>query len=199
MMFQSAIPRFLALTIFLCVASSAGAIPITGDSLHGATGELTIIDNGTNHILIWALDTTGFDDDEAVKTGREYLTDVAFKVSGMTHVELAPQSLDVGKLYYSTNINSSTNGCKTDGSPAGFACVTLDPMILATVDQVISVYFIVEGKLDLDAEIAFRGKYGDEDGWVISETGSFAVPEPSSALVFAIGVAVVGGRSLQRR
>ena len=183
----------IALAAVLCYAGSAAAIAIVGDSLHGASGDLAIIDNGSDYTVIWSIDTTGFDDADAIATGHEYLTDVAFKISGMTGVSLVDAT--VGTLYYPTNINQGTDGCDTDGSSAGFACVSLDPVILATVDQVFSVAFTVEGDLHLSEAVSFRGKYGEGRGWIISEN---AIPEPSAALVFGIGAIILGRRSTRR-
>ncbi len=185
----------ITLAASLLFASGASAISFTGDSLYGSIGELTITDNGANSIVTWSLDTTGFHDQLAIDTGHILLTDVAFKISGMTDVALHDDSADVGTLHFPYNISSASGGCTAKGFRADFACVTLDPAILATTDQVFSVYFLVEGDLNLDEEVSFRGKYGNDDGWVISENSGSAVPEPSSALVFGLGALVVGMRS----
>jgi hypothetical protein len=188
----------LLLAVSILAPLSATAIQITGDSLHGSTGSLTIIDNGGNSTVIWSLDTTYFDDADAIATNHTYLTHVAFKISGMTSVALTPSIPPVGTLYYPSNINQGSNGCDTNGSNAGFACLTLASPVLATTNQTVSYSFIVGGNLDLSEPLSFRGKYGEGTGWVISETASSPVPEPSAALLFMAGILVAGRRSLQR-
>jgi len=189
-------PILLALALFaFFVPLSASAVTFGGSSLHGSTGELTAVDNGSHHVVTWSLDTAGFDDAGAVATNHRYLTDVAFKIAGMTSVSLASGYESAGDLYYSSNVNN--HGCDTGGSRAGFACLSLASPVDATVDQVISYSFLVEGDLDFEDELSFRGKYGEGNGWVISES-SPPVPEPSAALLFAVGMLAVGGRSIRR-
>ncbi len=173
---------------------SASALSFTGDSLHGSIGELTIVDNGGGYSTVtWSLDTTNFDDADAIATGHTLLTDVAFKISGMTSVVLATSS--DGVLYYPSNISSG--GCNTIISNAGFACLDLEKPVLATYTHTISYSFIVGGDLDL-SDASFRGKYGEDSGWVISENGASApVPEPSAALLFMAGILAVGRRSIR--
>ncbi len=146
--------------------------------------------DGTNSIVTWTIDTTGFDDADAIATNHRYLTDVAFKISGVTGVTLVDNSL--GSLYYPSNVNQGSDGCDTDGSKAGFACLVLAAPVDATVDQVLSVQFNVTGSLDL-RDSSFRGKYGEGRGWVISESAA-PIPEPSTALVFGIGALILGRR-----
>jgi hypothetical protein len=203
-------PRISALlgclALLLGLGGSAQAAPITtydfggalDPSLHGASGSLSVEDlGGGNYKVIWEINTAGFTDAAAISTGHRYLTDVAFKISGVTGVSLVDGSL--GTLYYESNINSASDGCVTGGSPAGFACVVLDPDIDATVDQIFSVEFMVTGNLDLGSSVAYRGKFGESEGWVISESsGGPKIPEPSAALVFGVGALVVGSRSRRR-
>ena len=190
----------LVLVAGLTFSISANATPITGASLHGATGALDVtLVTGNNYNVTWTLDTTGFDDAGAQSTDHEFLTEVAFKIAGMTNVTLFDPS--VGTLYFPSNI--SNPGCDVGGSSAGFACVSLTPAILATVDQVISIQFNVDldSPFDVSDGISFRGKYGTDNGWVISESstggGGSPVPEPSILILLGLGLAGLGFR--QRR
>jgi len=122
--------------------SSASALTITGDSLHGAVGDLSITMIGGDQIVTWSIDTTGFDDADALATGHTYLTHVDFRIHGMTSVTfLNGSSFDstIGTLIYPSVLNSGQQNRDADGSPAGFACVVLDPKIMATDDQIVSV------------------------------------------------------------
>jgi hypothetical protein len=190
---------FLAL-FFLLFASSADAMSTTfgGDddpSLHGATGSLEItgpVDAGTGEFNVtWSMDFTGY---EGSVDDHQYLTNIAFK--GFTSV--SDVSLDgiewnsiagSGTYVFPSNVN---NGGCVDGSQASFVCVELDPMIDATMGGIVSAQFTVTGDLDL-SEWSYRGKFGTEDGWVISESSS-PVPEPTAALVFGLGISIAGWR-----
>ena len=187
------------LVVALTLGTSAQASTIlnfggAGSTLHGASGSLTVIDNGSDYTVVWSIDFTNFTDNAAINTGHEYLTDVGFKAfTSISSVTLVDAS--VGQLIYPSNINTASDGCDTNGSSAGFVCVALDPLVLATVDTTFSVSFTVVGQLMGDtSEWSYRGKYGEGRGWVISENGATAVPEPSAALVFAIGTLAVGLR-----
>ncbi len=181
------------------MTSSASALTITGDSLHGAIGELSISMMGGDQIVTWSIDTAGFDDADAFATGHTYLTHVDFKIHGMTSVTFLNGSSfgTIGTLIYPSVLNSGQQSCDADGSPAGFACVVLDLKILATDDQIFSVSFLVEGDLDLAEGFHYGGKFGDAEGWVISESAA-PIPEPSAALVFAAGMVVASVRMRTR-
>lgn len=191
-----------ALVLSLATAGAAHAATIyttDGATLQGASGSLTFesIDADTTKV-VWSLDTTGFNDGEAVSTNHEDLTHIAFKVGGVTSVSLVDPTL--GTVNFPSNV--SNGGC-SGSSPASFVCLTLDNPIDATVNQLIEVEFLVEGNLDLNGEVAFRGKYGPGNGWVISETatpgrGEEPIPEPSAALVFAAGLLIAGSRMRAR-
>ncbi len=187
--------RLLAvLVVGITFSISANASPITGSSLKGATGYLDVVlVSGNNYDITWSLDTAGFNDASAISSGHTWLTEVAFKISGMSNVTLLDS---VGTLYFPSNVNNG--GCNVSGSPAGFACVSLTPYIDATVDQLISVKFNADLSSPLGASdsISFRGKYGTSNGWVISESGTAGigapVAEPSILLLLGLGLAGLG-------
>ena len=201
------LPLTIILTSLLMglMASSASALSMsfggTDDpSLHGATGSLSIdgpILAGTgSYDVAWSMDFTDY---EGSVGDHQYLTNIAFKAfTDITAVNLDSVSWGSvvgGTALYPANVNNG--GCDA-GSNAGMVCVTLDPMVDATMGSEFSAHFTVVGDLDL-AEWSYRGKFGPEDGWVISES-SAPVPEPSAALVFAAGIAIasVRVRSQQR-
>jgi hypothetical protein len=74
-------------------------------------------------------------------------------------------------------------------------CITLDPLVDATTGGVITAHFTVTGDLMIDGW-SYRGKFGDQNGWVISESAvpTAPIPEPGAALVFGAGLLTVGLR-----
>lgn len=66
--------------------------------------------------------------------------------------------------------------------------------VFPSKDQRIEIAFLVEGDLDLEGKISYRGKFGPATGWVISEDTGPAIPEPSAALVFGAGLLVLRSR-----
>jgi hypothetical protein len=194
------------LTIFslLLLAGSSHAMSATydGASLRGAEGSLVItgdFDSGGTQTfqVVWEIDLDGFDVTGAEATGHEYLTDIGFKA--FSSVESA--SLDAivwntstsGTFFESGNVSNA--GCEGPSS-AGFICVAdLAPSVDATMGGVFRATFTVTGTIKLD-EWTFQGKFGPENGWLISETAA-PVPEPSAALVFGLGIVLA--ESLRRR
>ena len=191
----------LSAAVLFCVAGSASAISIdyAGDSLHGATGNLTL--EGSIHT--WTLYTQNYDDDDALRLNpdgenHQFLTEVGFKLSDLNSTDDDTVSMvgDFGTLYFPSNVNQGSDGCDTDGSNAQFACVTLRNPIDATVDGTYVFQFNLTGDYTL-TDATFRGKFGPGTGWIISETGA-PIPEPSAALVFGMGAMIVGRRSIRR-
>lgn len=188
-------------------ASSANAVSAVsisfggGDdpSLHGATGSLSIegpIEAGTGtYDVVWSMDFEGF---EGATDDHQYLTEVAFKafhdITSVTLDSIIWTSSVTGSALYPANVNNS--GC-VDGSSAGMVCVTLDPSVDATMGGELIANFTVEGDLDMSSW-SYRGKFGPENGWVISESAA-PVPEPSAALVFAAGMVVASVRMRARK
>lgn len=163
--------------------------------MHGSTGSLTVEDlGGGNFTVLWSIDFTNFDDADAIATGHEYLTNVGFKAFNKNSI-ITLDDLSIGTFYYPSNV--SNGGCDTSSS-ASLACVTLnDPGILATGGGTFSVLFNVSnGTLLGEESWSFRGKYGPDDGWVISENNNCPpIPEPTAALIFGLGALVVGSAS----
>ncbi len=129
----------------------------------------------------------------------QYLTHIAFKafsdISSVTLDSIAWTSAVSGTALYPSNVNNG--GCADDLS-ASMVCVDLDaPYVDATNGGELFAYFTVVGDLKLD-EWSYRGKFGLEDGWVISESAS-PIPEPSAALVFAFGMVAASTRIRARR
>ena len=179
-------------------AASAHAMLMTyggtpGDSLHGATGSLEITAAGSGtYDVIWAMNFDGY---EGSVGDHQYLTDIGFKaftsVSVVSLDEIMWSPTTTGTLIPAGNISNA--GCEGPAS-ADFVCVAdLDPMVDATLNGIFEAHFTVTGDLKLDGW-SYRGKFGTEEGWVISEGGSTAVPEPTAALVFGLGIATVGLR-----
>jgi len=186
--------RFLTLAVAALFALTFGAfkaqattIDYTGSTLHGSTGSLTINDlGGGDFTVLWSIDFTGFVGDAT----HQYLTNVSFKAFSSGTISLDDAS--IGSLYYPSNVNNG--GCDIS-SPSDSACVTLTPKIDATAGGTFSVLFNVSNGTLIDEDSwNFRGKYGDGNGWVISESAP-PVPEPTAALIFGLGALVVGSAS----
>ena len=85
-------------------------------------------------------------------------------------------------------------GC-TDGPDSGLSCIHIEaPDLNALGGDLYSFYFEYTGEVVYGGDVAYRGKFGPGPGFVISESGS-AVPEPTAAVVFGIGMLIVGSRS----
>jgi hypothetical protein len=157
-------------------------------SLKGATGALSIVEQGDEYLVTWSMDFDGF----VGNATHQYLTHVAFKAfEGTSDVELVGSPL--GGFYASSNVRNG--GCDTGGSPAGFVCLDLKEDVLATQGGSFSVSFLVDGTLA--DEVSYRGKFGTGNGWVISESRN-VIPEPTAALLFAIGAVILGGARRSR-
>ncbi len=192
---------FLTALLFGLMTSSAHALStsyggLDDSSLHGTTGSLTITETGTNtYDVVWAMN---FNDYEGGVGDHQYLTHIAFKafsdISSVTLDSITWTSLVSGTALYPANVNNG--GCDA-GSSAGMVCVELDPHVDATNGGELLANFTVVGDLMLD-EWSYRGKFGPENGWVISESAT-PIPEPSAALVFALGMVAASTRMRARR
>jgi hypothetical protein len=194
------------LTVALLAASGAHAMTMVfggadDPSLKGTTGSLSITETASagTYDVVWQMNFDGY---TGSVDDHQYLTHIAFKAfNNVTAVSYGVDGIDWtspvdGALAFPSNVNNA--GCK-DKSDAEMVCVTLDPMVDATQGGIITADFVVTG--DLLEDWSYRGKFGPESGWVISESGSSAVPEPSAALVFGAGLIAVGCRfrGLKRR
>ena len=196
----TAIALVLASSAWLTSTAHAMTATYDGASLHGATGSLTITEAASGEFdVIWSIDFEEFDVAGAQATGHEYLTDFGFRAfSDVTSVDLDQivwrQPTD-GTLIGNGNISNA--GCQ-ESSGSGLICMTeLDPMVSATAGGVFEAHFTVAGDLMTD-EWSFRGNFGPETGWVISESAN-PIPEPSAALAFACGMGVVAVVGRRRR
>jgi hypothetical protein len=201
----SALTTFLVSLLLVGLsASSASALTTEfggGDdpSLHGATGSLSIsgpiMEETGTYDVVWSMDFAGY---EGSVDDHQYLTHIAFKafsdISAVTLESTTWDSAVSGTALYPSNVN---NGGCTAGSNAKMVCVTLDSDVDATMGGEFSARFSVTGDLNL-SEWSYRGKFGPEDGWVISESAA-PIPEPSAALVFAAGIGVISARMRSRR
>jgi hypothetical protein len=194
------------LTYFVAFAGSANATTfdfggVSGDSLHGATGSLTIDDlGGGDYDVTWSMDFTGYEGSDG---NHKYLTEVAWKVTGFDNITALAldDPLDdplAGEIFWPSNVNNG--GCDSS-SPADFACVTLtSDGIDATTDGSFSVVFNVEADgFDPTTGVSYRGAFGPENGWVISEGAGSVVPEPTAAVVFGLGMLVMGSHVRRQR
>lgn len=189
-------------TFLLLFASSAQALTVgfgeEDESLHGASGELTIngpIDEGRGTFdVVWSMDFDGYDGSVG---DHPYLTNIAFKgfheMSSVTLDEIVWSVPVSGELFYPSNV--SNGGCAMDGpgAEAGMVCVELDRQVDATQGGEIFAHFTVTGELDT-SEWSYRGKFGEDNGWVISESG-VPIPEPTAAMLFAAGLLVTRWRA----
>lgn len=192
---------FLTALLFGLMASSANALStsyggVDDSTLKGTTGSLTITETGANtYDVVWSMNFEGY---EGSVGDHQYLTHIAFKafsdISSVTLDSVAWTSLVSGTALYPANVN---NGGCDDGSSAGMVCVVLDPHVDATNGGELFANFTVVGDLKLD-EWSYRGKFGLENGWVISESAT-PIPEPSAALVFAFGMVAASTRMRTRR
>ena len=151
-------------------------------SLHGATGSLEVVEQDGHFVATWSMNFDGYQGDRS----HQYLTNVAFKAFDGVSSASVLDGASYGGLYPSSNVNNG--GCDTNGSPAGFLCLDLSG-VRATHGGTYSVSFLVDGTLS--NEWSYRGKFGTGNGWVISESCN-AIPEPSAALLFAIGAVTFG-------
>jgi hypothetical protein len=192
-----------AALLFGLFASSANAMTAEfggadDPSLHGTTGSLSITQTDTDtYDVVWGMDFEGFEGDVG---DHQYLTHIAFKafndISSVTldSVTWTSAVSAVDMPLYPSNVN---NGGCDPGSNAGMVCIELDPFVDATNDGELMASFSVVGDLKL-SEWSYRGKFGEENGWVISESAT-PVPEPSAAIVFAVGMMAVSARIRARR
>ena len=194
-----------ALLFFAATASQAMTAYYGGtgsDSLHGATGSLSVNETAAlgTYEVVWEMDFSTFDITGAVGTGHELLTDLGFKafssVSSASldsivwdQVDPNSDSNHSGTFHLAGNISNA--GCEGP-SPASFVCVAdIAPDVDATKGGILRATFTVTGTVMTD-EWSYRGKFGGEKGWVISEVGSpgHPVPEPGAALIFGLGIVV---------
>lgn len=202
-----------ALALILAMAGPANALSMTyggaGDpSLKGTTGSLTIDETSAGsgvYTVEWHMDFAGY---EGEVGDHQYLTNIAFK--SFTSVSSASVDSidwilpgDSGTIGWSGGVfpsNVNGGGC-SDGSSANMVCITLAGSGYdATLGGSITATFTISGTV-MD-EWSYRGKFGGESGWVISEPGGSAgepVPEPSAALIFGLGALLVTASSSRRR
>jgi hypothetical protein len=190
----------LALLLSVGGTASAATIFETG-TFHGATGSISVTDD----YVIWKIDLTDYYDDSA--KDHSYLTDVGLKIEGITITSFdytlgtaADQGWtnDPMNPDYPTHqfyAGGSIGGAGCTGSPdSGLSCLHIIKDLNALGGDSYSFYFKYTGEVVYGGDVSYRGKFGTGEGFVISESGS-AVPEPTAAVVFGIGMLIVGSRS----
>jgi len=201
--------RFVPLlTLALAVAGfgrSAQAVFLSledCETCNGATVSLDVVATGAGEFdVTYTIDFTGFDRVEAAATNHTYLTSIGFKAfeKGLTAADVLLMSAPNSSWADPILGNISNAGC-VDGTSAELVCTN---GLLAIPDedaapQVFSWDFEVSGALLKTDEWSIRGAFGRANGWVISESGT-PIPEPTSALLFAVGFGVAGGAVRRRK
>jgi hypothetical protein len=201
----------LPLLVSLCWAGASQAAPVTLEDCdlnnYGCKGAELTLDvtdnlNGT-YTVLYTIDTTDYNGP------KNYLIQVGFKViKDVTNQELVAVShgstTDWSKALLAP-VNSDGTPCTTkNGDGTDMVCTyAVSNLLSAKSDQVYTFQFLVTGGSILhESQWHFGGQWGNtspDKGMIISgSNGSAPIPEPSAALLFAVG-AVTVGRSLRRR
>ncbi len=177
---------FTLLSLETGLAGSARALTIDCASAGciGGIYTLDVIETAPDlYIATYTVDTS-----VPFSVGATSLVDVNFKVandySDITVLSGPAGSVLAGPL--------TANGCS--GNNGSFLCVDLSPNLAVGSVQTWQIQFRSSALLD---EWHVGARYTSPThrrGWIISESGSVnPIPEPSAALVFGSGLAVVGG------
>ena len=136
------------------------------------------------YVATYTIDTTGSFDVAAMS-----LVDINFKVAD----DYSNISVLSGPSGAALAGPLTANGCS--GANGSFLCIDLSPNLAVGSIYTWEIQFTSSTLLD---EWHVGARYTSPThrrGWIISESGSAnPIPEPSAALVFGLGLAVVGGR-----
>jgi hypothetical protein len=196
-----------SLSLLFCLVLAAASQAVTSltltncdaDGCNGADLTLAVEQQGTDWKVTYTFDTTGYDD---VKSS---LVQVGFKVvQGWSTAELlsAPNGVGNWSDVMEAPVNSNGSPCGSGGNATDKVCIFAKNNLLnvTTNGNYVFEFKLTGGSLMPTSDWHFGGQWGDSlisRGSIISVDAA-AVPEPSAALLFAIG-AVTVGRSLRRR
>jgi hypothetical protein len=180
----------LALCLGLGLAGTASAISVdcssVGGSCIGGVYSLDVTETSPNlYLATYTIDTS-----------------VPFSVGATSLVDF---NLKIANSYLTPTVTSGPGGVLgagpltgsgCSGTNGGFLCVDLSPTLAVGGVYTWKIQFGATSLLD-SSEWHIGARYvapNKTRGWVISETGAApAVPEPSAALIFGLGMLVAGG------
>jgi hypothetical protein len=187
------VARFLALVVaFFGFAGAASAAPITLDDCddqgcQGVTLSLEVTESGGTYHVTYTINADDYTGD------RLGLNQVGFKtISDWTGVTLdsSPLSSTVAWADPLEAVNSSNNLCQK-GTASDKVCTSGFVDITGGGD--FTWEFTLTGSTLLDPiDWHFGGQFADGSGPTQGEIISAAIPEPSAALVFSLGLLFVG-------
>jgi hypothetical protein len=187
------VASLLALVVaFFGFASGASAAPITLDDCddqgcQGVTLSLEVTKSGDTYHVTYTINADDYTGD------RLGLNQVGFKtISGWTSVTLdsSPLSSTVAWADPVEAVNSSNNLCEK-GTSSDKVCTSGFVDITGGGD--FTWEFTLKGSTLLDpVDWHFGGQFADGPGSARGEIISAAIPEPSAALVFPLGLLFVG-------
>jgi hypothetical protein len=202
---KSIAPHAVLLALFLLLigtSASATSLSLTDCDSQGCEGSDVFLNvesaGGGNYNITLSLDSTGYygNNDGVVQAG--------FKaIQGASSVSLVSFSDGSWSTAKFAGINS--NGLCSGGSEPGFVCTSGYANI--ETNKTYTWTFFVEGGTQLDVDSwAIKFQYCDSSdevcrGHLLSahSTGGAPVPEPSAALVFAVGLLAASSKLRRRR
>lgn len=199
----------LSLSLLFCLGWAAAAQAVTSLTLDNCTGckgsdlTLAVTDNGDGTFKVdYTFDTTGYNDQFIG------LSQIGFKtITGWTDAELdsAPGGVGNWSDVFEAPVASGGSPCSVGGDSTDKICIFAENSIadVRPNGQYTWSFTITGGTLLPTSEWHFGGQWCDTttdcNGRIISlPKSSTPVPEPSAALLFAVG-AVTVRQSIRRR
>jgi hypothetical protein len=180
-----------SLLVALCLAGSSSALTVdcaTAGCI-GGVYTLDVVSTGVDtYQATYTIDTSG-----AFSVGATFLEDLNFKVAN-DYSNVLLLSGPTGGL-----VAGPLTGQGCGGNNGSFVCVELAPELTVGSAHTWEIQFQTTGLIAED-EWHVGARYTSETkrtGWVISETGSAPVPEPTAALLFGAGL-LVASRATRR-